>query len=214
METKARQSLIALLLVAACAAAAPAEIVQIGLTAEITYIEQYDQWLNENFKLGDIITGSYTYDTDARDENFSASVGDYRYYSPPFGVSLNCNGFTFETDPQNVNFRMGILNDDIGRDRYDFTSYSNVVRPNGPTAGSIGLQLDDYFERAVSSDVLPSTAPDLADWEQIFGLTVKFGYRSPPIIRARLTSVEIVPEPDVWLFLTLGSLLLIGKSRA
>jgi hypothetical protein len=212
MHAKARQSLIAVFLVTACTVSAPGEIVRIGLTAEITYIDQYDQWLNENFKLGDLITGSYTYDTSAPDQNPSSAIGYYLFSEPPCGVVLNVNQFTFQTNPDDVDFRSYVVDDIYGGDSFGFISYRNVASADDILFNSIGLGFYDYSGKALSGDTLSRMPPVLADWEQPVDLTLEFGARSGPILRAKLTSA--VPEPSSIFLLGLGAFLLIRRRRA
>jgi hypothetical protein len=212
METKARQSLIALLVVVACAASAPAEIVKIELTAEITYVDPYHQWLNENFKLGDIITGSYTYDTSAPDQNPSSAIGYYLFSEPPSGVVLTVNQFVFQTNPDDVDFLLCLEDNIYGGDYLSLISRRNVTSADGILFNSIGLGFYDYSGKALSGDTLSRMPPVLADWEQPVDLTLEFGVRSGPILRAKLTSA--VPEPSSIFLLGLGAFLLIRRRRA
>jgi hypothetical protein len=212
MQIKARQLLVAAL-VLGCAASAPAEIVRIGLTAEITYVDPYSQWLDENFKLGDIITGSYTYDTSAPDTNPSPNVGDYRYNSPPFGVSLNCNGFTFETDPQNVNFLLEVGDNHVysSWDHYLIYSYSNRPLSNDIRISLISWNLDDASGTALASDALPVVPPPLDKWDHDWGVRVYFGPKGGSSISADVSSVYVIPEPSCILLFASGALSLLRR---
>ncbi|MCX5638919.1 MAG: hypothetical protein NTX52_14680 [Planctomycetota bacterium] len=170
METKAGLLLVFVVL-ALSAATTNATIVTIGLTGEITYSE----W--SIFHVGDIITGNYTYDTDTPDQNPSPTIGHYQYSSSPYGVSLSVNGFILQTDPDHVDFLVGTLNDENGRDSYGFISYNNQSLPNDIPVWHIALQLDDYSGTALYSDALPTEPPVVGDWESIFGLMITFGYK-------------------------------------
>jgi hypothetical protein len=211
MHAKARQSLIAVFLVTACTVSAPGEIVRIGLTAEITYIDQYDQWLNENFKLGDLITGSYTYDTSAPDQNPSSAIGYYLFSEPPSGVVLTVNQFVFQTNPDDVDFLLCLEDNIYGGDYLSLISRRNVTSADGILFNSIGLGFYDYSGKALSGDTLSRMPPVLADWEQPVDLRLEFGTRSGAILRAKLTSA--VPEPSGILLLGLGYLTLIARRK-
>jgi hypothetical protein len=205
--------LLVFVVLALSAATTNATIVTIGLTAEITYVDPYSQWLNENFKVGDIITGSYTYDTDEFDNNPLPTIGYYRYSTSPYGIRLNVCDLVFQTDPGNVDFRMTILNDDAGMDTYCLISYNNVSTAKGQNLDLIGWQLDDYSQAALSSTYLTEKPPVLEDWPRQ-GLLMTFGYKGGSTLGAKVTSVQIVPEPATLFLLMLGGLVLLKKSQS
>jgi hypothetical protein len=212
METKAGLLLVFVVL-ALSAATTNATIVTIGLTAEITNIDRYSQWLNENFKVGDIITGSYTYDTDTPDTNPLSTVADYVYTGAPYGINLNINGFTIQSSPDSAHFLISFANNHTGADFYGFISYNNLPFSNGIPIDIISWQLDDYSCNALSSTELSSQPPDLEDWPRQ-GLLMTFGYKGGSILGAKVTSVQIVPEPATLFLLMLGGLVLLKKSQS
>ncbi len=213
METKARQSIIAALVLAACAAAAPAEIVRIGLTAEVTYMEDWHGLLEGRINVGDLITGYYTYDSETPDIGPETPVyGRYEYSSPPYGIKLTAGGFVFETDPERTKFSILIRNDKVGQDGYSLDSWYNLPLDNGVKLASIDWQLDDFSGTAISIDALPTTPPVLEDWPDTWvGLSVKGGDGirggAQFSIRSTVTSVYLIPEPATLSLLLLGGLL-------
>lgn len=118
---------------------------------------------------GDTLLGSYTFDSGTVDSDTSSSTGLYDHATAPYGIIVEHQDYTWETDPLNVNFRITVADDESSgggiRDRYAVASYSN--RPdaftNQPVA-VIYINLIDGTGTAVSSDGLPS-AINLADWQ-------------------------------------------------
>ena len=188
-----------------------ATIITINLTAEIAEVYDISGLLEGNVNVGDTITGSYTYDSSTPDSNPLETIGSYEHFNAPYGVTLSVGGFVFQTDPDNVDFLVTILNDNNGSDDYTFGSYNNLPLSNGVGVSFISWALDDYTATALSSDALPTTPPVLEDWESIAGITITYGPKGSSMIRAHVTSA--VPEPGTVFLLGLGSLVLIRKGR-
>jgi hypothetical protein len=62
MQKKTGKLALVITFLPLCAASASGEIVIIGLTAEIAQLDDPDDLLEGRIRIGDIITGSYTYD--------------------------------------------------------------------------------------------------------------------------------------------------------
>jgi len=197
-----------------CAGDLCGDIIEIELTAEITYLSQTD-WFNGEIKVGDIITGSYTYDPSTEDSSPLETVGNYHHYSPPCGISLTAGGFVFQTNTENVNFLIAIGNNHMysSWDNYGVGSDNNLMLYNGVYIDLIGWGLQDSSGTALSSDALPTLPPVLEDWDYN-RLTIRgnFGGVCPTtLLEARVTSA--VPEPTTLLLLALGSLALSRRRR-
>lgn len=198
--------------------------IEISITAEITGIDDPCELFNGLISVDDIITGSYTYDSDTPDTDWvhgaaSDTVGRYWHYSPPYGITLFVGGLIFQTNPDDVEFLVEIVNDaePLMKDGYNLRSYNNLPVYEGVAVSHIHWQLDDDSGSALSSDALPTTPPVLEDWSP-FEFAME-GYRigereSNYRIRADVTSVELTPEPATVLLLGLGSLALLRKRRA
>ncbi len=174
-------------------------VVTINITALVALVDDPDNVLGGTINVGDTITAIYTYDSTTPDSNPLPTVGDYRHSSPPYGITVNAGGFVFETDPNNVDFLVEIVNDHGGpaRDNYLLRSYNNLPLSNGALVEHISWQLDDPTATALSSEALPKVPPVLADWESIFGLVLRLDGIGVPFgpeyfIRAHVTSADLV----------------------
>ena len=190
-----------------------AELVTIELTGEVTFVDE-SPILQGLFHIGDPVTGIYTYDADMGDKNPWGSVGDYDFNTEPYGVVLDLSGLTIQTDPNNVHFSIGILNNMNGRDSYGFSSDVNLPLPNGLPVRHISWQLDDWSATALSSDHLPTEAPVLEDWQRAGSLNIEFGFKGGSVIGAGIESATVVPEPSTFCILAVLSVLTIGRQRA
>jgi hypothetical protein len=154
-------------------AVAASKDVRVSITAVIETVSDPGQLLEGSIQPGDSISGVYTYGLRVQDTNSSRSVGDYQYASSPYGIRIDAGGYVFQTDPQNVNFLLEVVNNLSGLDNYLLRSYNNSPLSNGVPVGHIAWQLDDPTQAALRSDVLPKSPPNLADWQSIFGLTLE-----------------------------------------
>jgi len=189
------------LLLQVLVASASAELITIGLQAEVTYIDQSAYNLvEEHVELGDTLTGTYTYDAQTPDSNPLSTVGDYYQNNPPCGIHLEAGGIVFESDPGNLNFLVELCDNHLGEDNYQLRSYNNVPLANGAEVDHISWYLDDYSSTALSSDALPLGPPVLSDW-QYQGLMIDLGFKGLTGFGAQVTSVWLIPEPATLLLL-------------
>jgi hypothetical protein len=197
-----------------------AEIIKIGLTGLVDYVNDPYNLLEGKVSIDNLIIGYYTYDTATPDTSPATDVGDYFHYSMPCGVVLNLEDFVFTTDFNNVKFLMEMVNDYQGqpRDNYLIRSYNNLFLYNGVDVDHISWQLDDYGGTALSSTALPTTAPVLSDWDYNT-LYISGGIGgTPPCfdeafhIQGYVTSVYLIPEPASLILLAIGSLVLNRRS--
>lgn len=154
-------------------AVAATKNISVSITAVVETVSDPGQLLGNAIQPGDVISGVYTYALGARDSNSLRNVGDYQYTSAPYGIRIDAGGFVFQTDPQNVNFLLEVVNNLNGTDNYVLHSYNNTSLSSGAPVDHISWQLDDPTQTALKNDALPKTAPILADWQSIFGLTLE-----------------------------------------
>jgi hypothetical protein len=188
---------------------ARAEFVTIHITAEVDHVGDPYNFLGGAIAVGDMISGTYTYDTATPDTSASARIGNYGHYLAPAGLALSVGGIQFTTEATSVDFWVCIVNDYPPVDDYGFISYSNVALPSlDVSVGAIYWTLEDSRGSALSTDSLLGAAPSLGDWD--FNLLhiggpvrgASFG------ITGHVTSAAAVPEPaTILLFLTGGVLL-------
>jgi len=196
--------------------------ITIGLEARVSSMDDQNNLFSDKIKVGDIINGYYTFDSDISDSNPSSpSVGDYWFTGiTPYGISLNAGGFIFKTNPNDVRFLIEICDNHpwfdpkINNDSYLLRSYNNLPLANGVGVEHIAWQLDNYSGTGLNSDALPLTAPVLSDWPDTqAGLTLDGGRKAAYFIRLEVTSATVIPEPSTVALLGLGSLALFGKGK-
>ena len=183
-----------------CGSTADGALITIEIEAVVDYVGDSGNYLNGQINPGDIITGTYTYDSATQDSNPSSpSIGSYQHDTSPCGIFLSVGGFEFRTDPADVYFLVEIANDhpwfepDINKDNYLLRSYSNLPLSNGTSVEHISWQLNDPTGSALSSDALPTAPPTLDQWEA--NILRLLGDRTFSI-DAHVTSV--IPEPATY----------------
>jgi hypothetical protein len=145
------------------------------IKAKVTAVDDPSNLLGGTIHKGSKITGSYTYNKNTPDSNTFPEVGDYMHTTSPYGITLSSKGLTFQTDPNDVQFLVELVNDYNGLDNYLLRSYNNLPLPNGVSVDHIAWQLDDPTMTALSSASLidAPVPPVLKKWEDPFGLTIE-----------------------------------------
>lgn len=144
--------------------AAPS-LIGIKIVAKVYKVTDPDGLLGSVIQVNDTITGKYVYDSGAPDEDSNPAIGTYHYTSSSCGFEVKAGGLDFKTNPSNVNFYFQITNDLYNQDMYNIVSYNNLQLSNGMSVSAVQFVLSDSNCPAISSDKLPTTAPDLSDWE-------------------------------------------------
>lgn len=199
---------------------AGAALITIAIEAVVDDVQDPDNYLEGRIEIGDLITGTYTYDTDTPDSSPLPGAGRYEYYAYPCGFLLNVGGLDFVTDYANTDFLIEIVNNYPDDDGYGVVSYKNLPLPDGTAVSSIAWGLRDGSATAISSAELTSISPVLSDWETNF---LQFGAGpgsrdtgEPPTgfgIMAHVTSAVLIPEPTTVLLLAFGGLIFVQKGN-
>jgi len=190
-------------------------LITIEIEAVVDDVHDDDNYLEGLVNIGDLITGTYTYDTGTADSSASSNIGRYRHVTYPCGFSLNVGGFDFMTNPVSPNFVVEIGNNASYDDFYIADSLSNAALSNGTNLNTIRFVLGDDSENAISAVDLPATAPVLADWPTNYlsigggpGDRVGFSFRG------HVTSAVVaIPEPATLLLLGIGGLTLCRRRK-
>jgi len=203
-----------------CAKPVKATLITIEIEAVVHGVHDPDNHLEGRVNVGDLITGTYTYDTDTPDEDWllgseSDMVARYHYFNPPYGIFLSVGGLDFKTDPDNTNFLIQLVNDYLySIDTYSVTSYGNLPLSNGAIVDTISWGLRDDSGSAISSTDLLTTAPAISDWQHFNYLNIEGpGTRDNILFQAHVTSAVVIPEPSAILFLGFGAITLVGKVK-
>ena len=128
--------------------------------------------------VGTPITGCYTFNLAAPDQNGLPTVGDYWHSSQQYGVVVRIGSHVFQTDRTAVEFLVELVNDhgNPASDNYLMRSYVNLPT-EGQEIGMITWQLDDPSLAGLNSVALSLHPPDLRLWQQWFGLTIEHAGR-------------------------------------
>ncbi len=190
-----------------------AAIIEIGIEAEIVGIDN-PELFGGSLGVGDVLTGSYIYDSEGEDIAAIESATVYEFYSEPYGIRLSSEGFVFQTDPDNAYFKIGVSDGTFGYDSFWWISYSNLPLSNGVEVYEIFWQLDDDSGTALSSAEIPLGSPILGDWDHPLQLMIDLGPKgSDGGIFAEVTSVWLIPEPSSVLLLGLGFAAFVRRRR-
>lgn len=199
------------LLVLFFAGFANAAPITIQFSGEVTFVGyQYNA-----IHIGDIFTGTYTYDTEATNTSTNTNIGKYGYNSP-YGISITLGEYEFKTDITQMSglFGINIGNDVIsnGTTDYYYVHSDKNAYTNGLWIGGISWELRDNTYNALSSIDLPVTAPVLTAWNYnnlfIYGGNSGTGYVNFGI-NGKVT--QIIPEPLISVLLITGMFFLRSK---
>ena len=159
--------------------ASKAELVIIGFTAEVTFFYDSSGLLEGRIGIGDTMTGTYIYDTSTPDLSPAhPGIATYEHTCSACGISVEVGGFEFKTDPDNVEFVVSIEDDIADLSGYAKDSFELKSENNLPVYDGLTIHIPFYNSvtvrwlyisligttEAISSDVLPTTAPVLDDW--------------------------------------------------
>jgi len=189
-------------------------LITIGIEAVVDDVQDADNYLDGRINIGDLITGTYTYDTDTPDTNPLPGVGDYEHFAYPSGFSVSGGGLEFRTNPANTNFLIEIGNNASHDDFYIAVSYNNLPLSSGTSINNIRFVLGDTSETALSSTELATTAPVLDDWQvNYLNIGGGPGPRGGFSFSAHVTSAVVIPEPATILLFSWGGVLFVRRAK-
>jgi hypothetical protein len=201
-----------------------AELIKVGIAGHVTNVTDSYGLLQNTIHQGDSIAGYYLYDSSTPDSlPASTYEGLYVYGTAPYGMSLSVGGLTFETDFDNVDYKIGISNNYYGElyDYFGVTSSRNTPLPGGVSVDQIHWQLDQTPGTAISSDSLPLGLPDLSAWGSNQLSLMGGRYPFPSLtektifqISGEVTLVYLIPEPVTITLLGLGGLAIRRSHRS
>ncbi len=154
----------------ACAGLAHAEVVTVHMRVQIDSVSDPSNALAFALGPGDLLAGSYTYDTATPDSNPLSWVADYSHTGPDYGLALFGGGLRFASDPANSSFLVEIVDGypSTGEDDYTLRSYNNLLLPGGVVVDDVSWSLYDLDGTVFASTALPVQPPDLSAYEQQF----------------------------------------------
>jgi hypothetical protein len=183
-------------------------LITIEIEAVVDSVEDRGNYLEGRIEAGDVITGSYVYESTTPDSSPLDPVqGNYWHYAPPAGIALTVGGFNFMTDPFNIAFHVAVRNHSLsGDDSYWLTSHNNLPLFNGTQVDDILWSLREPTGSVFSSDVLPIGPPNLDDWDSNI-----LGFGADRLYGVTAHVISAVPEPATILLLALGTILSVRR---
>jgi len=174
-----------------------AETITINISATVDWVDDTGNALDGQMNVGDVITGTYTYDNTTPDVEPLLMYGIYPHATGTGEMSIAANGLTLKTDPNPTEspFSMEIYDDFT--DIYRVVSHINLPLSTGARLDFMAIDLYDPTGQTNSSDALPVTAPDLSlyDFSDLHGYGVSAD-GTPFNFVAKIGSLSIEPiEP-------------------
>lgn len=154
---------------------AQAELVTKEIVAQVYYVFDPGSALQGSVVSGDILSGTYTFETATPDQNSSAEVGYYPHDPvPSIGFDLATGDTRFVANPTDTSFEIELTNYTYEH-RYRIHNWLMQSLPNGAYVDGIRVDLVDPSATAHENDLLQASAPDLGKYEHdamlVFGTT-------------------------------------------
>ena len=176
--------------------------ITIEITGEVTSIG--GTGVPDTIQVGDMFSGTYTYDSSTIDSEPINEVGQY-WHDGPYGINVSLGGYEFMTAPGHIGqFLISLRLPPYGnRDYYIIKSYQNTTLPTEIAVEEISWILGDSTQSALDSVDLPITAPELSLWD--YNVFEIIGEGSSFEIKGVVT--QSVPEPSTVFLMMIGILL-------
>jgi len=148
-----------------CANVAMAEIVTVDISATVTNVNDPDNAMSGQMQPGDVVSGTYTYDTSLADMDPSPHSGIYDHTAGAGGFTLNARELNLETNNTGMpgDYEVHIHNDIS--DMYHVKSNRNKPLPNGALIQHMSMDLYDRTSTLLSSDALLLSPPNVATFD-------------------------------------------------
>ena len=181
-------------------ALALAETVTFEISATVYNVYDPSNGLQNNVIPGDKITGTYSIDISAPDNDPNPEYGYYVFNdstssSPQLGFDLTANGQSFKSDPSAPEhmYEAHIMNS--YSDHFGLVSWGNLPLSNGTRVDDIFIDLYDPSGQALSSATLTQQAPNVSAFEMhdihISGSTYNGSYYS---LNAKIDAIQTVGD--------------------
>ena len=175
-----------------------------GVVSEITDPESV---FDSSIIPGVLFNGSYTFDSDAVDQDHDPSVGIYSYLEPAptgFSMSVEILSSLFESIPP---CGIGV------RNSFSYDAYSVYVSLDKTGFSDFGIELELISGKEwLDSDDLPLTPPPLSEvTSNIFDIYYITDETEEGHIRGQLSTLTLIPEPATLLIFTLGAVMMRRK---
>ncbi len=160
---------------ALCIIAINAQTVTLDLKGKITYIDDFNNILNDAVHVNDTLTGTILYYTNITDSNTDSTLGYYYNVQKPAGISINIDTINFKTDSSRIDLLVHTMckPSNFGGNAILFRSDSNLFSVGSDYPNKIiSWNLDDPFGTALNSDSL-ITKIDINQFEQNKGFTIQ-----------------------------------------
>jgi len=149
---------------------AVAQTATFEITATVYDVMDPDGALNGGVNFGDQITGTYTIDLSAPDNDPGLEFAYYQLSAQPpttpqQGFDLLLNNFSFKSDPANSWFMLDLYVMNSYSDQFGLGSWGNVPLSNGASVDDIYLDLYDSTGTALTNTDLSAIAPDVSKFE-------------------------------------------------
>ncbi len=146
-----------------------AELVTVQVSATVNYVSDAGMVLSGAVQPGATVTGSYTFETNTPDADYSPRFGRYRHAPAVGGLDLTVAELTIKTDADAVNgeFSVDVINGDY-EEGYHVASIDNIQPlANGAHIYDAGIHLHNWNgTNVLISDALPATPPKPAQFEE------------------------------------------------
>jgi len=185
----------ATMLVASAITSAEPVTFEISATVYNVYDSAYA--LQGSVAMGDKITGTYTIDISAPDNDPNFEYGHYIFdvntpANPQLGFDLIVNSHSLKSDPTVSGHMYQAYTMNSYSDHFGLSSWGNVPLSNGTKVDDIFMDLYDPSGQALSSDALSNQAPNVTAFEihdlHISGSSSNYDYY---YIDAKIDSIQV-----------------------